>query len=203
MPKEGASQQRIKFAVIRRMQHGFPASRSSAWLHLAECRAGQRMLRPERKPRLSSERPDISNNCGIILDFNANGTKYKLRMGPGCPSCVGIPAPTTFGLLTVTCNSVSNGQCTNWTFVPNMTPSSTNPPTVANLYYYAKGGKLTFFGQYYMTFRFASTGPRLRTSRLLRIGERDHYRGVVGWLFLRPRSPIDLAVFQSSCQRWG
>ena len=100
-----------------------------------------------------------SNNCGIILDFNANGTKYKLRMGPGCPSCVGIPAPTTFGLLTVTCNSVSNGQCTNWTFVPNMTPSSTNPPTVANLYYYAKGGKLTFFGQYYMTFRFDATSP--------------------------------------------
>ena len=100
-----------------------------------------------------------SDNCGIILDFNANGTKYKLRMGPGCPSCVGIPAPPTFGLLTVTCNSVSNGQCTSWTFTPNMTPSSTNPPTVANLYYYAKGGKLTFFGQYYMTFRMDATNP--------------------------------------------
>ena len=40
-----------------------------------------------------------------------------------------------------------------------MTPSTTNPPTVANLYYYAKGGKLTFFGQYYMTFRIDVTTP--------------------------------------------
>lgn len=100
-----------------------------------------------------------SGNCGIILDFNANGTKYKLRMGPGCPSCVGIPAPTTYGLLTVTCNLASNNQCVSWTFAPNMTPSSTNPPTVANLYYYAKGGKLTFIGQYYMTFRIGVTNP--------------------------------------------
>jgi hypothetical protein len=100
-----------------------------------------------------------SNNCGIILDFNANGTKYKLQMGPGCSGCVGVPAPTTTGLLTVTCNSVSNSQCVSWTFAPNMTPSSTNPPTVANLYYYAKGGKLTFFGQYYMTFRIDATNP--------------------------------------------
>jgi hypothetical protein len=100
-----------------------------------------------------------SDNCGIILDFNANGTKYKLRMGPGCPSCVGVPAPSTFGLLTVTCHSVSNNQCVSWTFAPNMTPSSTNPPTVANLYYYARGGKLTFFGQYYMTFRIDVTNP--------------------------------------------
>ena len=89
----------------------------------------------------------------MILDFNANGTKYKLRMGPGCSGCAGVPAPTTFGFVTVTCNSVSNNQCVSWTLTPNMTPSSTNPPTVANLYYYAKGGKLTFIGQYYMTFR--------------------------------------------------
>jgi hypothetical protein len=80
-------------------------------------------------------------------------------MGPGCSGCVGVPAPTTTGLLTVTCNSVSNNQCVNWTFAPNMTPSSTNPPTVANLYYYARGGKLIFFGQYYMTFRIDVTYP--------------------------------------------
>lgn len=94
-----------------------------------------------------------SGNCGMILDFNANGTKYKLRMGPGCSGCAGVPAPTTFGFVTVTCNSVSNNQCVSWTLTPNTAPSSTNPPTVANLYYYAKGGKLTFIGQYYMTFR--------------------------------------------------
>jgi hypothetical protein len=100
-----------------------------------------------------------SGNCGMILDFNANGTKYKLRMGPGCSGCAGVPAPTTYGLISVTCNSVSNNQCVSWTFTPNMTPSSTNPPTVANLYYYAKGGKLTFIGQYYMTFRIDATNP--------------------------------------------
>jgi hypothetical protein len=94
-----------------------------------------------------------SDNCGMILDFNADGTKYKLRMGPGCSGCVGVAAPTSFGSLTVTCNSISNNQCISWTFTPNLTPSSTNPATVANLYYYARGGKLTFFGQYYMTFR--------------------------------------------------
>ena len=55
--------------------------------------------------------------------------------------------------ITVTSNSVSNNQCVSWTLTPNMAPSSTNPPMVANLYYYAKGGKLTFIGQYYMTFR--------------------------------------------------
>lgn len=100
-----------------------------------------------------------ADNCGMILDFNANGTKYKLRMGPGCSGCVGVAAPTTYGLLTVTCNSVSSNQCVSWTFVPNPTPSSTNPPSVANLYYYAKGGKLTFFGQYHMTFRIDVTTP--------------------------------------------
>jgi len=94
-----------------------------------------------------------SNNCGIILDFNPNGTKYKLHMGPGCSGCAGVPAPTTTGLITVTCNSVQNSQCVSWTFAPNMTPSSTNPPIVANLYFYGRGGKLIFFGQYYMTFR--------------------------------------------------
>ncbi len=99
-----------------------------------------------------------SGNCGLILDFNANGTKYKLRMGPGCSGCVGVPAPTTYGFVAVTCNSVSNNQCVSWTFTPNMAPSTTNPPTVANLYYYAKSG-LTFIGQYYMTFRIDATNP--------------------------------------------
>jgi len=40
-----------------------------------------------------------------------------------------------------------------------MTTGSSNPPTVANLYYYARGGKLTFIGQYYNTFRFDVTNP--------------------------------------------
>ncbi len=47
----------------------------------------------------------------------------------------------------------------NCTFAPNMTTGSSNPPTVANLYYYARGGKLTFIGQYYNTFRFDVTNP--------------------------------------------
>ena len=56
----------------------------------------------------------------------------------------------------MTCNAVnsSSGECVSWTITPNMTASSANNPTVANLYYYARGGKLTFIGQYYNTFRF-------------------------------------------------
>ena len=47
----------------------------------------------------------------------------------------------------------------NCTFAPNMTTGSSNPPTVANLYYYARGGKLTFIGQYYNTFRIDVRNP--------------------------------------------
>ncbi len=95
-----------------------------------------------------------SNNCELIVDFYSGATKYKLAMGPSW-SAPGAPT----GLVTVTCNSVSSGQCVNWTFTPNMTTGSANPATVANLYYYAKGGKLTFIGHYYNTFRFGVTNP--------------------------------------------
>ena len=94
-----------------------------------------------------------SNSCGLIVDFYSGGTKYKLAMDRRGQR----RAPT--GLVTVTCNSVSKGQCVNCKFAPNMTTGSSNPPTVANLYYYARGGKLTFIGQYYNTFRFDVTNP--------------------------------------------
>jgi len=95
-----------------------------------------------------------SNNCSLNFDFGYNGVKYKLSMSPSLPAL----GPAT-GLATVTCNVVSNGQCANWTITPNMTASSANPPMVANLYYYARGGKLTFIGQYYNTFRIDVTQP--------------------------------------------
>lgn len=95
-----------------------------------------------------------SNNCALNLDFGYNGVKYKLSMSPSLPA----PGPAS-GLATVTCNVVSGGQCVNWTITPNLTASSTHPPTVANLYYYAQGGKLTFIGQYYNTFRIDVTQP--------------------------------------------
>jgi hypothetical protein len=94
----------------------------------------------------------LSNNCGMIVDFYSGGTKYKLSIGPGCSGCASVPAPQT-GLMTVTCNQVSNNQCVSWTFAPNMASNSTNPPTVANLYYYGRAGRLVFVGQYYETFR--------------------------------------------------
>lgn len=93
----------------------------------------------------------LSNNCGTILDFYSAGTKYKLSIGPGCQACAGVPAPKT-GLVTVACNQVSNNQCVSWTFAPNTTPNSTNPPTVANLYSFGRHG-LVLVGQYYETFR--------------------------------------------------
>ena len=95
-----------------------------------------------------------SGNCGLNFDFGYNGVKYKISMSPSLPA----PGPAT-GLVTVRCNVVSSGQCVNWTLTPNLTASTSHPPTVANLYYYAQGGKLTFIGQYYNTFRIDLTNP--------------------------------------------
>jgi hypothetical protein len=99
--------------------------------------------------------PNIVNptgNCSMILDFSSNGTKYKLAMGPN----TNLPSSDAgSGLVNVACNSVSNGLCVNWTITPNMTASTTNPPTVANLYRFTGSNKtpLVLVGQYYQTFR--------------------------------------------------
>ena len=102
-----------------------------------------------------------SGNCLMIVDFYSGGIKYKLAMGPSLlQTLISTPntAPAT-GLVNVTCNSTSNGQCVNWTISPNTATGSNNPPTVADLFYYAKGGKLLFIGQYYDTFRIDITAP--------------------------------------------
>ncbi len=98
--------------------------------------------------------PTSSNNCYLMVDFGSGGTKYKLAMGPQLLA----PGPAT-GLATVTCNAVSNGQCVDWTITPYLNSGGASPPTVANLYYYARGGKLTFIGQYYNTYRIDVTNP--------------------------------------------
>jgi hypothetical protein len=92
-----------------------------------------------------------SGNCRLGSDFGYNGVKYKIVMSPVLPA----PGPAT-GLATVTCNSVSGGLCVSWTIAPNLSGPN---PTVSNLYYYARGGKLTFIGQYYNTFRIDVTNP--------------------------------------------
>ena len=102
-----------------------------------------------------------SGNCLMIVDFYSGGIKYKLALGPSLSQTLQqtpSAAPAT-GLVTVTCNSTSNGQCVNWTMTPNTATGSGNPPTVADLFYYAKGGKLLFVGQYYDTFRIDITAP--------------------------------------------
>jgi hypothetical protein len=99
-----------------------------------------------------------SGNCEMILDFGYNGTEYKLALGPN--GSLPAPGPNT-GLVTVTCNSVASGTCVNWTITPNKTASSTNPPTVANLFVYTNNHKnpLALVGQYYETFRIDVTNP--------------------------------------------
>jgi hypothetical protein len=92
-----------------------------------------------------------SGNCRVGVDFYSAGVKYKLDMGPVQPAI----GPAT-GWAYVQCNSSSEGQCVNWTVTPNMSGSN---PTVANLYYYAKGGKLTYLHQYYDTYRIGFTNP--------------------------------------------
>src|SRR5215471_8940401 len=99
----------------------------------------------------------FSGNCEMIVDFGYNGTEYKIAMGPS--GRLPAPGPTT-GLVTVTCNSVSSGQCMKWTITPNTTGSS-NPPSVANLYRYTGSHQtpLALVGQYYQTFRIDVTNP--------------------------------------------
>jgi len=92
-----------------------------------------------------------SGNCRLGVDFGYNGVKYKLDMGP----VLAAPGPAT-GLVDVSCNLTSGGQCVSWTVTPNPNGSLAN---VANLYYWARGGKLTFLGQYYNTFRIDITNP--------------------------------------------
>lgn len=93
-------------------------------------------------------------NCRIGVDFYSSGVKYKLDMGPVLPTSVN-PAPAT-GYANVQCNSLSGGVCNSWTITPNLNGPT---PTVANLYYYAKGGKLTYIAQYYDTYRITYTNP--------------------------------------------
>jgi len=107
-----------------------------------------------------------SGNCKLGVNFNAGGNLYKLLMSPfplsepgdapaTCPS-TGCPPP---GVVTVTCNKVSNGQCVSWTVVPNTAAPNA---TVANLYRYSSKGRDTtwiFIGQYYNTLRIDITTP--------------------------------------------
>jgi len=92
-----------------------------------------------------------SGNCRVGVDFYSAGEKYKLDMGPVQPAT----GPAT-GWAYVQCNSSSGGQCVNWTVTPNLSGPN---PTVANLYYYAKGGKLTYLHQYHDTYRIGFTNP--------------------------------------------
>jgi hypothetical protein len=104
-----------------------------------------------------------SGNCNLWVNFNSGGTLYKLLMSPfpfsGAgdvqPTCPATGCPAT-GLATVTCNNVSNGQCLNWTIVPNANAPNAN---VANLYWLSRKGGWVFIGQYYNTFRIDVTNP--------------------------------------------
>jgi len=107
-----------------------------------------------------------SGNCQFGVTFISAGTRYKLLMSPfpftvdgsapaTCPS-TGCP-PT--GVVTVTCNAVSSGQCVSWTITPNTSAPHAN---VAGLYRYQTSGRSAtwvFIGQYYNTFRIDVAQP--------------------------------------------
>jgi hypothetical protein len=107
-----------------------------------------------------------SGNCKLGVNFNSGGISYKLLMSPFPLSGSGDPPPTCppsgcppTGVVTVTCNTVSSGQCVNWTIEPNATAPNAS---VANLYRYSSArGSATwvFIGQYYNTFRIGLTSP--------------------------------------------
>lgn len=107
-----------------------------------------------------------SGNCKLGVNFESDGTLYKLLMSPfpfsasgdGTPTCPSAGCPAT-GAVTVICNKVSNGQCVSWTISPN--ENSPNP-NVANFYWYHSQGRnatWVFIGQYYNTFRIDVTNP--------------------------------------------
>ena len=63
------------------------------------------------------------------------------------------------GLVTVTCDALSNSQCVSWEIVPNANAPNAN---IANLYWYrsSKGtATWVYIGQYYNTFRIDVTNP--------------------------------------------
>jgi hypothetical protein len=107
-----------------------------------------------------------SGNCYLGVNFSSAGTSYKLLMSPfplsladapaACPTG-GCPSP---GLVTVTCNAVSGGQCVSWTIEPNSTGPQAN---IANLYRRSStprpAGSWVFIGQYYNSFRIGLTNP--------------------------------------------
>jgi hypothetical protein len=107
-----------------------------------------------------------SGNCKLGVNFSSGGTNYKLLMSPFPLSGSGDPPPTcpstgcpATGVVMVTCNAVSNGQCVNWTIEPNATAPQ---PNVANLYRYSSSrGSATwiFIGQYCNSFRIGLTNP--------------------------------------------
>ena len=107
-----------------------------------------------------------SGYCKLGVNFNSGGTNYKLLMSPFPLSGSGDPPPTcpatgcpATGVVTVTCNSISNGQCVNWSIEPNVTAPHAN---VANLYRYSSSrGSATwiFIGQYSNTFRINVSYP--------------------------------------------
>lgn len=107
-----------------------------------------------------------SGNCKLGMNFVSGGTTYKLLMSPfpfsgpgdGTPICPSTGCPAT-GVATVTCNSVSNGQCVSWTITPNANGPN---PNIANLYQYStsKGSTVwVYIGQYSNTFRIDVTNP--------------------------------------------
>ncbi len=108
-----------------------------------------------------------SDNCKLYVNFNSGGTLYKLLMSPFPLSGGGAPPPTcpstgcpATGAVTVTCNTVSNGQCVNWTIEPNATTAPR--ANVANLYRYSSTKNTAtwvFIGQYHNSFRIGLTNP--------------------------------------------
>jgi len=107
-----------------------------------------------------------SGNCKLGVNFSSGGTVYKVLMSPfpfsgsgdGTPVCPSTGCPAT-GVVSVTCNVLSGGQCVSWTIVPNAGAPNAN---VANLYRYSSSrgtSYWTFIGQYYNSFRIDVTNP--------------------------------------------
>ena len=100
-------------------------------------------------PTITTSNP----NCSMHINFTIGSADYALVM---------TPYNANNGRAIVSCNLVSDGQCVDWSIVPNLVQDNViNPnPLVANLVSFApRNGKQTLVGTYSLTYRIRVTRP--------------------------------------------
>ena len=86
-----------------------------------------------------------ATNCGLRVNFSSGGVSYTLVMAPGYDGT---------GRASVQCLAANSSGCSHWSVYPTVSAPNAG---VANLYSIGKGGKATYLGAYYLTYRIDVT----------------------------------------------